>query len=62
MSPEMGPPETTAWEYPFPDKSWALEFDNFITSIEQSQRPIGDIEDAVAMHRIIEKIYNGRRA
>ena len=26
MLPEMGPPETTIWEYPRGDHSWALEF------------------------------------
>ena len=22
MLPQMGPPETTTWEFPFPDRSW----------------------------------------
>jgi hypothetical protein len=26
MTPAMGPPETTSWEYPFPDRSWHDEF------------------------------------
>ena len=26
MSPEMGPPETTIWEYPMADNSWDLQF------------------------------------
>ena len=26
MSPEMGPPETFAWEYPMADNSWDVEF------------------------------------
>jgi len=26
MLPQMGPPETTVWEYPQPDESWAAEF------------------------------------
>ena len=29
MLPQMGPPETTIWEYPFPDRSWADEFAEF---------------------------------
>lgn len=30
MLPEMGPPETTSWEYPRGDNSWALEFAEFL--------------------------------
>ena len=26
MLPQMGPPETTIWEYPMEDDSWAVEF------------------------------------
>ncbi len=30
---EMGPPETTIWEYPMADDSWAVEFAEFIDDI-----------------------------
>src|SRR5262245_43292856 len=30
MRPEMGPPETTIWEYPGEDLSWQAEFADFI--------------------------------
>ena len=33
MLPEMGPPETTAWEYPMGDNSWALEMAEFYEDI-----------------------------
>ena len=57
MLPQMGPPETTIWEYPGEDPSWRDEFIDFVSSI-QEQRPIcGDIEDAWQALRIIDKIY-----
>ena len=30
MLPEMGPPETTIWEFPMPTISWTVEFADFI--------------------------------
>ncbi len=29
----MGPPETTVWEYPMADDSWAAEFAEFLDDI-----------------------------
>lgn len=60
MLPQMGPPETTTWEFPFPDVSWQREFDNFVQAIETHTRPSGDINDAVEMFKIIDKCYSGR--
>jgi predicted dehydrogenase len=57
----MGPPETTKWEWPFPDKSWAVEIEEFVASIEQKRRPIGDIHDAVHTMSVIEQVYAGAR-
>jgi predicted dehydrogenase len=62
MLPEMGPPETTAWEYPFPDRSWHAEFVDFVDAIDNKRRPCGDIHDAVANLEILAKIYKGFRA
>lgn len=62
MLPGMGPPETTIWEYPFPDTSWERELAEFAAAITENRRPLGDIEDAVAMHRIIAEAYaSGKR-
>jgi predicted dehydrogenase len=60
MLPELGPPETTSWEYPFPDRSWDLELADFVAAIEQKRRPIGDLEDGLAMLRIVDRIYDAR--
>lgn len=58
MLPGMGPPETTAWEYPFPDLSWQRDFDEFAAAIAEGRPPIGSIEDALANLRIVDRAYN----
>ena len=58
MLPEMGPPATTIWEFPFPDRSWELEFNEFVRAIETGSQPIGNIEDAKATLDIIDAVYN----
>jgi predicted dehydrogenase len=60
MLPQMGPPETTRWEWPFPDKSWDLEFEEFAAAIAQRRRPVGDIEDAVSTMSVIERAYGAQ--
>ncbi|MDD1701395.1 MAG: Gfo/Idh/MocA family oxidoreductase [Methanoregula sp.] len=57
MLPVMGPPETTIWEYPFPDNSWNIEVNDFIRSIEMHREPQGNISDAKKALDIVEKVY-----
>jgi predicted dehydrogenase len=57
MLPEMGPPETTAWEYPMADNSWALEMEEFYEDIRLNREPAAGLRDAIAALEIIEKIY-----
>jgi predicted dehydrogenase len=57
MLPGMGPPETTRWEYPFPDHSWEAETAEFIAAINQGRQPIGNAEEAVATMSVIERVY-----
>lgn len=59
MLPQMGPPETTSWEFPFPDRSFQDEFDDFVEAVQQDRRPNGDIDDALANMTIIEAVYGG---
>jgi len=61
MLPEMGPPETTTWEYPFADKSWEREFNEFTQAITQGRQPCGNIVDAKEALVIVEKIYEVSR-
>jgi hypothetical protein len=57
MLPQMGPPETTVWEYPGEDKSWALEFNAFVEAINTGKPLNGDIYDAFETLKIVGKIY-----
>ena len=59
MLPEMGPPETIIWEYPFPDDSWRLEFEYFIDCIEKGIQPDGNLFDAYKAMEIVFNIYEG---
>ena len=57
MLPQMGPPETTSWEYPFPDTSWEREFAEFSAAIAEQRMPVGNINDAIAVLDIINHAY-----
>ena len=57
MRPEMGPPATTTWEYPGPDRSWALEFDEFLDDITLGRQPSAGLADARAALLIAEEVY-----
>jgi predicted dehydrogenase len=60
MLPEMGPPETTTWEYPRGDQSWALEFDEFLEDIRLDRTPSANLADARAALAIVEEVYRQR--
>ncbi len=59
MLPGMGPPETTIWEYPFPDQSWDTEFADVLAALAQGRQPVGTIYDAMATLDIIGRLYQG---
>jgi predicted dehydrogenase len=61
MLPQMGPPETTVWDYPGEDLSWRQEFVHFVDCIEHDRRPSGDLHDALAALRIVEQLYREGR-
>lgn len=62
MLPEMGPPDTTIYEYPRGDNSWALEFKDVAEAVEKGRRlESGGLGDALEALKIVEKIY-GRDA
>ena len=62
MLPQMGPPETTTFEYAGQDQSWDAEFDDFVSAIRENRRPCGDIADAVANLAIVGDIYRRYRS
>jgi predicted dehydrogenase len=57
MLPEMGPPETTIWEYPAEDPSWRAEFAHFLGCIAAGARPSGGLEDARAALEVVGRVY-----
>ena len=57
VRPEMGPPETVSWEWPFEDRSWELEMQEFLEDIKQNREPEAGLEAARKAWRIINKVY-----
>lgn len=57
MLPQMGPPETTIWEYPFPDDSWNKEFLDFENAIKKNIKPDPGIQDALKALTVVSQIY-----
>ena len=57
MLPEMGPPDTTSWEYPMSDDSWAVEIAEFFDDIRLNRAPAAGLADAAAALTIVESIY-----
>src|SRR5208337_4952481 len=59
MLPQMGPPETTTWEYPGPDTSWHREFEVFAAAVQKSDGSLAALQDARAVLKIVQEIYQG---
>jgi predicted dehydrogenase len=57
MLPQMGPPETTIWEYPGEDLSWKTELGVFLQSIESGTHQGPGLKDALAALEIVGAIY-----
>ena len=62
MLPEMGPPETTTWEYPGEDVSWREEFRHLAECIRERRAPSGTLEDALAALHVVERLYAAGRS
>jgi predicted dehydrogenase len=58
MLPQMGPPETTIWEYPGEDRSWHLEYAHFLECIAQRRQPAGGLQDALAALQVVQRVYD----
>jgi predicted dehydrogenase len=59
MLPEMGPPETTVWEFPEPDRSWTIEFAEFMEDIAHGREPSASLAAARAALAVVHEIYRG---
>jgi predicted dehydrogenase len=57
MLAQMGPPETTAWEYPMADDSWDVELAEFLEDIRRDRTPSAGLRDAAECLRIVQQIY-----
>jgi predicted dehydrogenase len=58
MLPEMGPPETMAWEYPRGDRSWALEFETFLADLDADRTPAAGLAEARRALEVVGTIYD----
>lgn len=61
MLPEMGPPNTYSWEYPFHDNSWHLEIRDFLNSIVKNSKTSSSLENAYEVLKVISSIYEGKK-
>ncbi len=57
MKPEMGPPETMAWEFPSSDDSWAQELAAFIDDIRLGREPSPGLREGIATLEVVEALY-----
>lgn len=57
MLPQMGPPETVAYEYPGGDESWRLETEAFIADIRLGREPSPGLREGIATLLTVEEIY-----
>jgi predicted dehydrogenase len=57
MLPQMGPPETTNWEFAGEDRSWHEEFAHFLTCVDEQKSPCGSGGDALAALEIVDAVY-----
>jgi predicted dehydrogenase len=63
MLPQMGPPDTTIWEYPGEDKSWQVEWNQFKEAASRNETPpSGNLNDALAALSVIGKLYETSKA
>jgi predicted dehydrogenase len=61
MLPQMGPPETTTWEYSGPDTSWEEEFSEFLDDIQLGREPAANLGDARAALAVVELVYQNNQ-
>jgi predicted dehydrogenase len=57
MLPQMGPPETSVWEFPGEDNSWQIEMSEFFEDIRLKRTPVPGLKEAKAVLRVVEELY-----
>ncbi len=58
MLPQMGPPETTSFEYPAGDSSWELEMQAFSEDIHTGREPSPGLHEGIRTLEIVETVYH----
>jgi predicted dehydrogenase len=56
MLPQMGPPETTIWEWPRGDESWKIEMQEFFEDIRLKRTPTPGLKEAKAVLQVVEQV------
>ena len=57
MLPQMGPPETTVWDFPPGDVSWTIETSAFVDDITLGREPSPGLLEGIRTLEIVERIY-----
>jgi predicted dehydrogenase len=57
MLPQMGPPETTTWDFPQGDESWTRELESFVEDIRTGREPSPGLREGIRVLEIVEAIY-----
>jgi predicted dehydrogenase len=57
MLPQMGPPETTVFDYPQGDESWDREMREFIDDIKLNREPSPGLAEGIKTLEVVEAIY-----
>ena len=57
MLPQMGPPETTVFDFPGSDESWRLEAVAFADDIRLGREPHPGLDEGIRTLEIVESIY-----
>ena len=57
MLPQMGPPETTVFDFPANDDSWRLETAAFVDDIRLGREPAPGLTEGIRTLEIVESIY-----
>lgn len=60
MLPQMGPPETTIFEYPRGDESWKIEMAEFMEDVRLNRTPVPGLKEAKAALKVVETIYKNK--
>ena len=57
MLPQMGPPETTVWEFPRGDESWKIEMQEFFEDIRLQRPPQPGLKETKAVLQVVEALH-----